>query len=120
LNKSPEGEQVPVILFTKGGGQWLESIAATGCHCAGLDWTFSLAQGRRAVKDTIALQGNMDPAILRASPAVIEAEVVRVLSDFGSGSGHVFNLGHGITPDIDPENVSAFVDAVHTMSVIYH
>ena len=120
LQRHADGRAVPVILFTKGGGQWLESIAATGCDAAGLDWSTSIADARRRVGDRVALQGNMDPAVLRASPACIRAEVARILAGFGAGTGHVFNLGHGITPDIDPDNVKVFIDAVHETSVKYH
>ncbi len=103
----------PTILFTKGGGQWLERIAATGCSGIGLDWSVDLAQAKRRVGELAALQGNLDPAILRAPIAVIEQEVDRIMDAFGDGSGHVFNLGHGITPDIDPEHVAAMVARVH-------
>ncbi len=120
LTSQAEGRKVPVILFTKGGGPWLESIADSGCSAVGLDWSTSLADARRRVGDGVALQGNMDPAVLRASSGVIGKEVRRILEDFGAGPGHVFNLGHGVTPDIEPDRVKAFVDAVHTESVIYH
>jgi len=115
-----EGRTVPVIIFTKGGGLWLETIAATGCHGVGLDWTIDMGDARRRVGAQVALQGNMDPAILRASPRCIEAEVVRILASYGSGPGHVFNLGHGITPDIAPEHAKAFIDAVHRNSPTFH
>lgn len=110
----------PVILFTKGGGQWIESIAASGCDAVGLDWTTDLGQARGLTGGRVALQGNMDPALLRAPPARIRQEVVAVLDSYGPGSGHVFNLGHGITPDIDPEHVRALVDAVRELSPAYH
>jgi uroporphyrinogen decarboxylase len=115
-----EGRRVPVILFTKGGGHWLEDIAGTGCSAIGVDWTTGVGDARRRVGDRVALQGNMDPAVLRATPEVIEREVQHILGDFGAGSGHVFNLGHGITPDIDPDRVRVFVDAVHKNSEKYH
>ncbi len=115
-----EGRPVPVILFTKGGGVWLEKIAATGCHAVGLDWTVDIGQARSRIGDKVALQGNMDPAILRTSAAAIEAEVERILASFGAGCGHVFNLGHGITPDVNPAHAGAFIDAVHTASAQYH
>jgi uroporphyrinogen decarboxylase len=115
-----EGRTVPVILFTKGGGLWLEKMAATGCHAVGLDWTVDLADARRRVGARVALQGNMDPAILRAKPHSIEAEVRRILTSYGRGSGHVFNLGHGITPDIAPDHAKAFIDAVHQHSPTFH
>lgn len=108
--------EVPTILFTKGGGLWLESLAATGCSALGLDWTIDIADAQRRVGDLVALQGNLDPAILRASIPVIEEEVDRVLRSFGNGPGHVFNLGHGITPDIDPAHVAAMVARVHASS----
>lgn len=108
---------IPIILFTKNGSPWLEEIADTGCAALGLDWSVGIDDARRRVGERVALQGNMDPAILRTSPKAIEAEVKRILEAFGPGSGHVFNLGHGITPDIDPDNVAAFVRAVHSQSV---
>lgn len=116
LIRHHDGRDVPVILFTKGGGLWLEAMADTGCHCLGLDWTMDIARARERVGDKVALQGNMDPAVLRADPAVIEQQVAAILSGFGQGSGHIFNLGHGITPDIDPEHVKVFIDAVHKFS----
>ena len=120
LTREAEGRIVPVIVFTKNGGLWLDEIAAIGCHCVGLDWTIELGRARAMIGDKVSLQGNMDPAILYSSPASIRAEVGRILKSFGSGNGHVFNLGHGITPHVDPANVSAFVDAVHELSVDYH
>ncbi|MBK6277904.1 MAG: uroporphyrinogen decarboxylase [Gammaproteobacteria bacterium] len=114
------GRDIPVILFTKGGGLWIEDIAATGCDCIGLDWTADLGAARRHTGARVALQGNMDPAILRAPPERIRAEVAALLDSFGPGSGHVFNLGHGITPEIDPENVRALVEAVRELSPAYH
>jgi uroporphyrinogen decarboxylase len=107
---------IPVILFTKGGGEWLEQIAATGCDCVGLDWTASLGQARKLIGDKVALQGNLDPAILYAGPERIREEVARVLKDYGPGPGHIFNLGHGVRPDIDPERVAVMVEAVHELS----
>ncbi len=104
---------VPTLLFTKGGGLWLEQLAATGANALGLDWSIELAEARRRVGHRVALQGNLDPAILRAPIAVIEREVERILASFGSGPGHIFNLGHGITPDIPPEHVAAMVAHVH-------
>lgn len=110
------GARVPTILFSKGGGLWLEDVAATGCNAVGCDWSVDLGDARRRVGDLVALQGNLDPAILRAPVPVIEQEVDRVLEAFGPGAGHVFNLGHGITPDINPEHVAAMVERVHTRS----
>jgi uroporphyrinogen decarboxylase len=115
-----EGRRVPLILFTKGGGFWLEKMADTGCDALGLDWTLSLEEARRRVGDRVALQGNLDPCTLYASPARIRAEVGLVLESFGQGSGHVFNLGHGIHPEIDPEHAGVMVEAVHELSRVYH
>ena len=120
LIKEHEGRAVPAILFTKGGGQWLELIADSGCQAIGLDWTTHIGQARQRVGDRVALQGNMDPALLRAAPARICEEVAAVLQQFGHGNGHVFNLGHGITPDIDPAHAGAFIEAVHELSAEYH
>ena len=111
-----DDREVPVVLFTKSGGNWLEEIASSGCNAISLDWTVSLSEARRRVGANVALQGNMDPAVLRSNPESIESEVQRILDSYGSGSGHVFNLGHGITPDIDPRNVEVFVEAVHRYS----
>jgi uroporphyrinogen decarboxylase len=116
LIKQADGRDVPVILFTKGGGLWLEAMADTGCHGLGLDWTMDIGAAKARVGDRVALQGNMDPAVLRADPATIEREVQRILASFGTGSGHIFNLGHGITPDIDPQHAKAFIEAVHKFS----
>lgn len=112
--------EIPVILFTKGGGLWLKEMAETGCDALGLDWMCDLGFARKAVGDKVALQGNLDPAVLRASPAVIRSQVKQILASFGQGSGHIFNLGHGVTPDIPPEHVLAMVDAVHEFSPLYH
>ncbi len=120
LTREAEGRPVPVILFTKGASPWLELIADTGCHAVGVDWTVDIGQARRRIGGRVALQGNMDPAILRAPAAVIEAEVEAILTSFGSANGHVFNLGHGITPDIDPHKAGLFVDAVHRLSEKFH
>ncbi len=120
LVREHQGRRVPVILFTKGGGQWAEAIAATGCDGIGLDWTVDLGDIRRRTDDRIALQGNLDPSALYASPERIREEVARVLASYGHGSGHVFNLGHGITPDVDPEHAGAMVEAVHELSRQYH
>jgi len=116
LNTESEGRQVPVILFTKGGGQWLSAMADTGCQCLGLDWSTDIGTARQLVGDRVALQGNMDPSVLRGSDALIEAEVGAILQSYGSGSGHIFNLGHGITPDINPDKVKVLVDALQTQS----
>ena len=114
-----DGRDVPVILFTKGGGLWLEKMADTGCHALGLDWSTDIAAAKGRVGDRVALQGNMDPAVLRADPAVIESQVDAILKGFGGGPGHIFNLGHGITPDINPDHVKVFIDAVHKFSTKY-
>ena len=116
LVRHSEGRDVPVILFTKGGGQWLELLADTGCDGIGLDWTTDIGSARRRVGDRVALQGNMDPAVLRSDQSSIEYQVKSILQSYGTGVGHIFNLGHGITPDIDPNNVKVFVDAVHQYS----
>ncbi|HET8705430.1 MAG TPA: uroporphyrinogen decarboxylase [Pseudomonadales bacterium] len=120
LIREHEGRPVPVIVFTKNGGLWLEKIAASGCDAVGLDWTVDIGEARRRIGDKVALQGNMDPAVLYAEPAKIRDEVARILASFGSGNGHVFNLGHGITPEVNPENAGAFIDAVHELSAQYH
>ncbi len=120
LIREHDGRRVPVILFTKNGGQWLESIAESGADAVGLDWTTDIGQARKRVGDKVALQGNMDPAMLFAPPERIRAEVADILSRYGHGSGHVFNLGHGITPDVDPEHAGAFIRAVTELSPEYH
>lgn len=120
LTKEHEGRRVPAILFTKNGGQWLEAIADSGCDAIGLDWTTDLRDARVRVGGRVALQGNMDPAILTASGPRIREEVAAVLDSYGHGSGHVFNLGHGIHPHIDPDKVAALVDFVHELSLSRH
>lgn len=111
---------VPIILFTKGGGKWLEIMAETHCDVLGIDWTMSLHEARAKVGKQVALQGNMNPEMLYQSPEKIQQDVARILQDFGKGSGHIFNLGHGILKDIDPEKVALLVDAVHSLSRPYH
>ncbi len=120
LTDGPNGEKIPSIFFTKGGGLWLEAMADSGYDALGLDWQTDLHNARTRVGDKVALQGNMDPVTLYASPEVITEKVKVVLEKYGKGSGHVFNLGHGILPDINPEHVKAMVDAVHTFSPGYH
>jgi uroporphyrinogen decarboxylase len=120
LMREHEGARVPVILFTKGGGKWLNLMATTGCDALGVDWLVDLGEARAALNNQIALQGNMDPEFLTRSPDEIRAEVMRILHAYGKGPGHVFNLGHGITPQIAPENVAVLVDAVHELSRVYH
>ena len=120
LVRESEGRKVPVILFTKGGGLWLEAIAETGCDALGLDWTVDIGQARERVGAQVALQGNMDPAVLYGTPERIRQEVSAILEGYGQGSGHVFNLGHGIHQHVDPENAKVFVEAVHELSASYH
>jgi len=120
LIRTREGRRVPVTFFTKGGGIWLETIAESGADALGIDWTVSMDVARRRVGDRVALQGNLDPSILYARPEVIHHEVERVLREFGPGSGHVFNLGHGVHPQIPPEHVKAMVDAVRSLSPAWH
>jgi uroporphyrinogen decarboxylase len=120
LTREKDGRRIPVILFTKGAGAYLEDMAETGCDALGVDWTTSLADARKYVKDKVALQGNLDPATLRESPEAIRQGVADTLESYGKGPGHVFNLGHGITPDIDPDHLAVLVDAVHEMSPAYH
>jgi uroporphyrinogen decarboxylase len=120
LIRENDGRRVPVILFTKGGGLWLDAMAATGCDGLGLDWTMSIAKARKLVGERVALQGNLDPCALYGTPENIRKEVADILENFGTGSGHVFNLGHGITPDINPDHVEALVNAVHELSAPYH
>ena len=120
LTREADGLQVPVVLFTKGGCQWLEAMADTGADALGIDWSTDLAMARKRVGDRVALQGNLDPAVLYAPPEVIREKAGEVLARFGKGSGHVFNLGHGITPDVNPEHAGALVTAVHELSAQYH
>lgn len=120
LIREQEDQRVPVILFTKGGGAWASDIAATGADGIGLDWTVDIGAIRQQVGESVALQGNLDPSVLYAPASVIEQEVGRVLSSFGQGSGHVFNLGHGIHQHVDPDKVKVLVDAVHRLSRPYH
>jgi uroporphyrinogen decarboxylase len=116
LKSEPDLADIPITLFTKGGGGWLESIADTGCDAIGLDWTISMDEARRRVGHRVALQGNLDPTVLYASPEKVEKEAFRVISEFGPGDGHIFNLGHGIHPAVDPANVKVLVDTVHRVS----
>src|SRR5210317_643252 len=111
LPSEADGRAVPVIVFTKGGGQWLNAIAGCGAQAVGIDWTTDIGVARQLIGDRVSLQGNMDPSMLFASPARIREEVAAILASYGEGSGHVFNLGHGITPVVNPEHVTAFVDA---------
>ena len=117
LTRESEGRRVPNIVFTKGGGAWLDRIAAIGCDAVGIDWTTDLATGRSAVAGKVALQGNLDPSALFAPPDTLRTETLRVLESFGAGPGHVFNLGHGITPDVNPERVALLVETVQGYAV---
>ncbi|MDC3216668.1 uroporphyrinogen decarboxylase [Candidatus Pseudothioglobus singularis] len=116
INRNYEGKTIPVTLFTKGGSAWLEQIAATGCDAVGIDWTVEIGEAERRVGSKVALQGNLDPSVLYASPEVIKSEAHKILDQFQGSTGHVFNLGHGITPDVNPESMKALVDAVHSYS----
>ncbi|KZY30150.1 MULTISPECIES: uroporphyrinogen decarboxylase [unclassified Oleiphilus] len=120
LIREYDGRKVPVILFTKGGGLWLPSMADTGADALGLDWTMDIGKARALVGDKVALQGNMDPSVLYASEKGIRDEVARILASYGPGEGHVFNLGHGIHQFVDPAHAGYFVDAVHELSAQYH
>ena len=120
LIRENEGRKVPVTLFTKGGGLWLEAIADTGCDAVGLDWTVDIRDAKKRVGHKVALQGNMDPSVLYAPAARIEQEVKNILAGFGEGSGHVFNLGHGIHQDVPTESPKVFVNAIHEFSKQYH
>ncbi len=120
LTRENDGRKVPVILFTKGGGQWLEAMADTGCDALGIDWTTDIGEARKRVGDKVALQGNMDPSILYAQPERIREEVATILESYGAGTGHVFNLGHGIHQHVEPEHAGAFINSVHELSAKYH
>ncbi|MAB22138.1 MULTISPECIES: uroporphyrinogen decarboxylase [Idiomarina] len=120
LTREADGRKVPVTLFTKNGGQWLEAMAATGADALGVDWTTDLGDARGRVGGQVALQGNMDPSVLYAKPERIEEEVQTILQSYGSGTGHVFNLGHGIHPEVDPEHAAAFINAIHKYSPAFH
>ncbi len=112
--------QVPIILFSKGISNQLPDIAATGCHAVGLDWTMELDHARALIGTRVALQGNLDPAVLYAPDQVIRNEVKKILNKYGQGTGHVFNLGHGIQQYVDPGKVTVLVDAVKELSPAYH
>ncbi len=123
LKRESDGRRVPCIVFTKGGGPWLEQIADIGADVVGLDWTVNLGRARAAVGNRVALQGNLDPNVLFAPPEAVQAEAIATLDSFGrpqradgGWDGHVFNLGHGISQHTPPEHVSALVDAVHRHS----
>jgi uroporphyrinogen decarboxylase len=120
LTRERDGARVPSIVFTKGGGLWLEDIAATGCDTVGLDWTCDIGQARARIGGKVALQGNLDPVTLFAKPEQIRAQVAKVLASYGHGAGHVFNLGHGVSQFTPPQHVGALVEAVHDLSRAYH
>jgi len=120
LKREHDGQRVPVVMFSKGGCQWLEHQADAGADALGLDWTIDIGTARERVGNKVALQGNMDPCVLYASPERIREEVATILQSYGQGSGHVFNLGHGIHQHVDPEHAKVFVDAVHELSQPYH
>ncbi len=113
LKRQHEGQTIPVTLFTKGGAQWIESIADSDCDAVGLDWTINIDEAKRRIGDKVALQGNLDPCLLYASPETIRDEVKDVITRYGADPGHVFNLGHGIHQTVDPERLAILVDAVH-------
>ena len=120
LKREHDGRRVPVIMFTKGGGQWLEQMAGAGCDALGLDWTTDLAGARQRVGERVALQGNLDPMVLLTTPEAVALEARRILAEYGRGSGHVFNLGHGISQHTPPENVDVLVRTVREASTAYH
>ena len=120
LTRQHENQIIPRTLFTKNSSPYLEAIAESGCDAIGIDWTIDIQSARARVGHKVALQGNMDPALLYASEARIQAEAGNILRNYGSGPGHVFNLGHGIFPDISPTKVATLVDTVHKQSVTYH
>ena len=120
LRREHQGKRVPSIVFTKGGGAWLEAIAATGCDAVGLDWTVDIGGARQRVGERVSLQGNLDPAVLLAGSDAVHAQVKGILNSYGKGAGHVFNLGHGISQHTPPECVGTLVEAVHVLSATYH
>ncbi len=120
LKAKSSAKNIPIVLFTKGGGNWLNEMAATGCDALGLDWTTEIDLARAQVGNQVALQGNLDPCVLYGSDAVIRDEVKKVLNKFGKGNGHVLNLGHGIQQYVDPEKVTVLVEAVKEFSPAYH
>jgi uroporphyrinogen decarboxylase len=120
LTRSREGQTVPRIVFTKGGGQWLEQLAVCGADALGIDWTTDLGDARSRVGDLVALQGNLDPAVLLTTPDAVRREAIAVLDSFGRGSGHVFNLGHGVSQYTPPENVAALLQTIRSESPHYH
>jgi uroporphyrinogen decarboxylase len=120
LKRSYDGAVVPVVLFCKGCNSHLEALADTGCDGLGVDWTITLAEAKARVGERVSLQGNLDPAIMLSNPQVIEDQVKETLASFGSGGGHVFNLGHGITPEVNPEHMTVLTEAVRNYSPAWH
>jgi uroporphyrinogen decarboxylase len=120
LPREHNGQIIPKILFTKGAGPLLADMADSGCDALGVDWMTTLTDARAYVQNKVALQGNLDPCVLYAKPEIIRQEVAKVLADYGVGPGHVFNLGHGIHPGINPDHVTAMLEAVHELSPQYH
>ena len=120
LHRSYDGKTIPVVLFCKGCNSHLEALADTGCDGLGVDWTMTLAEARDRVGDRVSLQGNLDPAIMLTSPEIIETRVKETLASFGKGSGHVFNLGHGITPEVDPHHMTVLTESVLEHSRSWH
>jgi uroporphyrinogen decarboxylase len=120
LVRERDGARVPSIVFTKGGGLWLEAIADCGCDAVGVDWTIDIGAARRRVGNRVALQGNLDPVVLFSPPEVIRREAARVLASYGPGAGHIFNLGHGISQFTPPDHVAALVEHVHSASRALH
>lgn len=120
LNKDANAIVIPSILFTKGGGQWLEDMSSIGCSALGIDWTTDLGVARKRVGHRVALQGNLDPISLYASTDTIRRKIERLLESYGTGSGHIFNLGHGILPDINPDHVEVMIETIHQLSPNYH
>ena len=120
LNKERQGQPIPIILFTKSGDQWIEQMVSSGCDAVGVDWTVNLKDIRARVGNNVSIQGNLDPSVLFGTPEFIQKEVKAILSSYGHGNGHVFNLGHGILPEIPFENVKIMVDAVHEYSLPFH
>lgn len=120
LLRQYEQHRIPVTLFSKGAGQWLEAMAQTGCDAVGIDWTCDMQQARQRIGQQVALQGNLDPCALYAEPDIIEQQVAQLLAAFGAANGHIFNLGHGLLPDIPVNHVAHLVEAVHRLSVPYH
>jgi uroporphyrinogen decarboxylase len=120
VHRSHAGQAIPRIVFTKGGGLWLERLAQTGADAVGLDWTIDIGVARSRIGAQVALQGNLDPGVLFATPDTVRDETRKILEQFGRGSGHVFNLGHGVSQHTPPENVAVLVEAVHELSRPYH